>query len=116
MKIGNIKYAIKGIWLCLKNESNFRIHIAAAILATIAGFYFEISTTEWLIQTLCIGLIFFAEAVNTAIEELVNKISPEWNAHAGKIKDIASGAVLLISIFVFICGTIIYWSKVAALL
>jgi diacylglycerol kinase (ATP) len=115
MKIGNVKYAVKGIWFCLKNETNFRIHIGAGILATSAGFYFSISYTEWLVQTLCIGLIIFAEAVNTAIEQLVNMVSPEWRTQAGIVKDVASGAVLLISIFVLICGIMIYSERVLGL-
>lgn len=111
MKLFNIKYALKGIQICLKNESNFRIHIAAGAVATFAGYYYKISETEWIIQTLCIGLIIFAEAVNTAIEELVDLVSPDWNKQAGIVKDVASGAVLLLSIFVLICGVIIYWGK-----
>jgi len=112
MKLFNIKFAVKGIQICLKNESNFRIHIVGGILTTIAGFYFDISSTEWMIQLIGIGLIMSAEAMNTAIEEVVNFISPDWNKQAGVIKDIASGAVLLISIFVIICGGIIYWDKI----
>ena len=112
MKFFNIKYAIKGIQICLKNESNFRVHIAGAIIATIAGFNFNISSTEWMIQLIGIGLIMSAEAMNTAIEEVVNFISPDWHKQAGIIKDVASGAVLLISIFVIICAGIIYWNKI----
>ena len=112
MKVFNIKFAVKGIWFCLKNESNFRMHIAAGILATIAGFYYDLSTTEWMIQLLCIGLVLSAEAMNTSIEELVNLVSPDWHKQAGAVKDIASGAVLLISIFVLICGGVIYWDKI----
>jgi diacylglycerol kinase (ATP) len=115
MKVGNIKFAVKGIWFCLKNETNFRIHIAAAVLTTIAGFYFDISKNEWLAQTICVGLVITSEAINTAIEQLVNLVSPEWNKTAGIVKDVASGAVLLISIFAVICGVIIYGEKVVAL-
>ena len=112
MKVFNIKYAVKGFWFCLKNESNFRMHIAAGILATIAGFYYDLSNTEWMIQLLCIGLVLSAEAMNTAIEELVNLVSPDWHKQAGVVKDVASGAVLLISTFVLICGVFIYWDKI----
>ena len=112
MKLFNIKFALKGIQICLKNESNFRVHIVGGVLATIAGFYFKISETEWMIQLIGIGLIISAEAMNTAIEELVDLVSPDWNTQAGIVKDVASGAVLIISIFVLICGGIIYWDKI----
>jgi diacylglycerol kinase len=115
MKIGNIKYAVKGIWFCLKNETNFRIHIAAAIATTISGFYFDISKNEWLAQTICVGLVIMSEAINTAIEQLVNMVSPEWRTQAGVVKDVASGAVLLISIFVLICGILIYGERIVGM-
>lgn len=89
MKFFNIKYAIKGIRTCLKEESNFRIHVLAGVLITLAGYYYNISKEEWLIQTLCVGLIIFAETVNTAIENLVDLVSPEWNEKAGKVKDLS---------------------------
>ena len=76
------------------------------------GFYFEISSTEWLVQCICIGIVMGAEGLNTAIEKLADFIQPEFDEKIGRIKDISAGAVLLVSIISVIVGCIIYFPKV----
>ena len=83
-----------------------------AALLTIAGFYFNISKTEWLVQILAIGLVISIEGVNTAIEEVANFIHPEFHSKIGFIKDIAAGAVFIAAFFASIAGLIIYLPKV----
>lgn len=83
-----------------------------AALLTIAGFYFNISKTEWLAQILAIGLVISIEGVNTAIEEVANFIHPEFHSKIGFIKDIAAGAVFIAAFFASIVGLIIYLPKV----
>ena len=83
-----------------------------AALLTIAGFYFNISKTEWLVQILAIGLVISIEGVNTAIEEVANFIHPEFHSKIGFIKDIAAGAVFIAAFFASIVGLIIYLPKV----
>lgn len=101
-------YAAKGIRALIGSERNVWIHCAAIILTTIAGFYFDITKGEWTAVVLCFGLVLAAEAFNTAIEKLVDLVSPEWNLPAGKIKDIAAGAVLICAIVAAIVGAIIF--------
>lgn len=104
-------YAFKGIRFAW-SERHFRFHVAAAILVCLAGFYFEISPMEWMIQLLLIALVLGAEAFNTAIEEFVDWTSKEPHPTAGKIKDLAAGAVLIISIIAAIVGCLIYLPKI----
>jgi len=66
-RILSFKYAFRGIVYLLKTQHNAWIHSLAAIFVIVAGFYFSVSTTEWMILTLTIGTVFMAEAVNTAI-------------------------------------------------
>ncbi|MCC6817726.1 MAG: diacylglycerol kinase family protein [Bacteroidia bacterium] len=101
-------YAFKGfafIW----RERNFKLHVLSASLALILGFYFSVTKIEWMAILLCIGGVMSLEIVNTAIENIVNKISPEYNETAGKIKDLSAAAVLVFSIASFIIGCIIFW-------
>lgn len=100
-------YAFKGIGFALK-ERNFKIHILAAIIVLVFGFYLKISNDEWVTVLLCIGGVMSLEIINTAIELLVDKISPERNETAGKIKDLAAGAVLIFSIISAIIGLLIF--------
>lgn len=59
-------------------------------------------------MTLCIGMVIAAELFNSAIEKLVDIVSPEWNPLAGKVKDIAAGAVLVCAIVAGITGLIVF--------
>ncbi len=101
-------YALRGIVTALKSERNLRFHIFAAISVTIAGFVFDISQIDWMMQTIAIGLVITAELMNTAIEYLTDLVSPEKNDIAGKVKDIAAGAVLISAIVALVLGLIIY--------
>ena len=104
----SFKYAFKGIFLLLKNEHNAWIHALAAILAIGLGFYFEIYRNEWIAVVFLIGFVFSSEAFNSAIELLVDKISPDYNETAGNIKDLAAGAVLFAAIAAAIAGFVIF--------
>ncbi len=104
-------YAFKGIWTVFKSEPNMKIHLFVAVLVIICGFVFSISLVEWLFCILCFGLVMGAEMINTAIENIVNLVSPEQNKLAGKAKDIAAGAVLVCAIISAIIGLIIFIPK-----
>ncbi|MDL2306292.1 diacylglycerol kinase family protein [Bacteroides sp. OttesenSCG-928-D19] len=107
-RIESFKYAGIGIWKLIANEHNAWIHCTAVIVVTIAGFYFGINKYEWIIVTGCFGLVLAAEAINTAIEKLVDMVSPDKHPLAADVKDIAAGAVLLCAIASAIIGGIIF--------
>ncbi|HTH30540.1 MAG TPA: diacylglycerol kinase family protein, partial [Lacibacter sp.] len=94
------------------SEVNMRIHVAEAVLACIAGFYFNLSAVEWTIIILCIVLVISFELINTAIEELCNMIHPEQHPVIKKIKDISAGAVLLAATGSVIAALIIFLPKI----
>ena len=108
-------FAFKGIQEVWK-ERNFKLHIISTFVAILMGFVFNISSIEWIIVLFCIGLVLSMELVNTAIEEIVNFISPEYHVKAGKIKDLAAAAVLIASIAVFIIALIIFIPHLSILL
>ena len=91
-------YAFRGILRCIREERNFRFHIVAAVYVSVVSPAFLQSRAEGALLAVTIGLVLFAEAVNTALERLVNRISPEQHPLAGAAKDIAAGAVLLTAI------------------
>ncbi|MEZ4778696.1 MAG: diacylglycerol kinase family protein [Flavobacteriaceae bacterium] len=110
-RILGFKYAFKGAWMLLKNEASIQVQIVIALLMTGAGFYFEISQTEWIFQTLAIGLVLSIEGVNTAAEEIANFVHPDFHHKIGYIKDVAAGAVFFAAIAAIIVGCIIYIPK-----
>tara|TARA_R110002050_G_scaffold71771_6_gene154375 strand:- start:8733 stop:9101 length:369 start_codon:yes stop_codon:yes gene_type:complete len=111
-RIKSVGYAFKGALLLLKTEASIKIQFILAIMVTVAGFFFNISSNEWIIQLLAIGLVMSIEGINTAIEEIANFIHPEHHSKIGLIKDIAAGAVFIASLFAIAIGLIIYIPKI----
>jgi diacylglycerol kinase (ATP) len=107
-RIKSFGYAFKGIASLLKKEHNAWIHCLAIVVVTSLGFYFHITSTEWCIVLLCFGMVLAAEGFNTAIERLVDLVSPERHPVAGDVKDVAAGAVLICAIAAAIIGCIIF--------
>lgn len=112
----SFRYAFQGIKTLFKSEHNAWIHLTAAVLVIFCGFELEISATEWCIVVICIGAVTMAEAFNTAIEAIADKVSPEYNPLIGKAKDVAAGGVLLMAIGAAACGLIIFLPKILALI
>lgn len=115
-RIKSFKYAFRGIGIALKGQHNFRIHLIAAILVIAGAFLLDISNNEWLTIIFAIGLVFSAEIINTAIEELVDFVSPDVHPDAARIKDLAAGAVLVCAFTAAIIGLIIFLPKIIDLL
>ena len=111
-RIKSFLYAYKGFLYALKTQANFQIQIIVLVISMAAGFYFNIGTLEWLVLLLAIGIVISAELFNTAIEKILDFISPEYNKQAGLMKDIAAGAVLFSSIMAAIIGIIIFVPKI----
>ena len=78
---------------------------------TIAGFYFEITAIEWMLQIFAIGLVISIEGLNTAIEEMANFVHPNFNKKIGVIKDVAAGAVFFAALTAVVIGCFIYFPK-----
>jgi len=111
-RVLSFKYAFQGIFTALKSQHNFQIHIIAAVIVIAAGFILDVSKMEWIILTLCIATVIAAELFNSSIEELTDMVSPEKNEKAGKVKDIAAGAVLVTAIAAAIIGLLIFLPKI----
>lgn len=111
-RLKSVGYAFKGLVYLLKTEASIKIQVFCAIAITLAGFYFDISKTEWLIQILCIGLVMSLEGMNTAIESIADFIHPERHEAIGKIKDIAAGGVFIAAICSAIVASVIYIPKI----
>ena len=114
-QLKSFTFAWKGILTCAGHEQNITFHLIAAIAVVAAGFFFNITHTEWMVVMLCIGTVISAELFNSAIERLVDLVSPEWQKIAGEVKDIAAGAVLVTAIAAAIVGLIVFLPYVIAL-
>lgn len=111
-RLKSVGYALKGAWLLVRTEASIQIQFVIALGVTAAGFYFGISTQEWMAQLLAIGLVMGVEGVNTAIEKLADVVQPEQDPRIGFLKDVSAGAVLITSILAVIVGLLIYVPKI----
>ncbi len=101
-------YAIQGLRATAKTENNFRFHLLATVVVVAGGLWAKLSRTEWCLIVLCIGLVVCCEIMNTAIEKLVDFVSPHRHPKAGAIKDIAAGAVLVACGIAVVIGLIVF--------
>ena len=110
-----VKFACNGWLQFFAKETNGQIQLFVAILVCIAGWFLQISQTEWMIVLGCIALVLSLEMVNSAIEKLCDHLHPEFHKQIGIVKDIAAGAVLWASFISVITGLIIFLPKVIGL-
>lgn len=112
-KLANsFKYAFQGLISSFKTERNMKIHILIMLLVIIAGIILKISTMDWIICAILFGIVISAELFNTAIETIVDMITPFRDPKAKLAKDISAGAVLVLAITSIIVGLIIFIPKI----
>ena len=93
----NAIYAIEGILVLLK-ERAFQLELLFIIPLLISLFFLNLTPLQKSIMAGSLIIILIAEALNTAVENVVDLVTAEWHILAKKAKDTASAAVLL-SIF-----------------
>ncbi|MBP6549561.1 MAG: diacylglycerol kinase family protein [Flavobacterium sp.] len=110
-RLKSVTFAVKGAVKLITTEHSVMVQFSIGILMSIAGFYCNITQTEWLFQTLAIGFVMSIEGLNTAVEKIADFIHPNYHKRIGFIKDIAAGAVLFAAITAIAIGLIIYVPK-----
>lgn len=112
----SLDFAITGIVTSFKEERNMKKHLLSAILAIGCGFIFQITMVEWLFLLLSIFLVICFEIINSAIENVVDLATDyHFSMLAKNAKDMAAGAVLLMSCYALITGLFIFVPKIWAL-
>lgn len=107
----SIGFAFKGMIKLITTEHSVMVQFSLGILLTMAGFYFDISATEWMFQILAIGFVLAIEGLNTAVEKIADFIHPDYHERIGFIKDIAAGAVFFAALTAITIGLTIYVPK-----
>ncbi|MGF7216522.1 diacylglycerol kinase (ATP) [Spirosoma lacussanchae] len=105
--VRSFRFAGQGILDLFRFENNARVHLLLAGLVVGAGLWLQLSRTEWAIIVTQIGLVWAAEAVNTAIEKLCDLVSPGYHPQIKAVKDLSSGAVLILAITAVVVGVLI---------
>lgn len=101
-------FALQGFRYTLATERNIRVMLGGAALAVVMGLVLQLDLVSWAIVLLCIGCVLAAELMNTAIETVVDLVSPEYHPLAGHAKDIAAAAVYVLSFLVAVVGVCVF--------
>ena len=107
-RINSFIFAFQGLRTLLSTQANARIHLGATICVIVLGFVFHVSRAEWAILALAIGLVWTAEALNTAVEFLADRVAPEQHELIRKAKDTAAAGVLAGAISAAAAGLLIF--------
>ncbi len=114
-RLKSIGFAVKGAYKLVTTEHSIMVQTFLGVCTVIAGFYFNITQTEWLFQTLATGLILSIEGLNTAVEKTADFIHPDFSRRIGFIKDIAAGSVFFAAMSALAIWGIIYLPRILEL-
>ncbi len=109
-------FAYAGLRHAFLTQINFRVHCAAVIAVSILAIWLHASAAEIAVLALAAGSVITTELINTAIEAIVDKTSPEHHELARVAKDCAAGAVLAAALGAAVAGLFILGPKLVALL
>lgn len=104
-----------GVVHALRTQRNMKIHAAVAVVAVALGLAFGIEPAEWAAIIVCIGTVFAAECLNTAIEAVVDLVSPGYHELARHAKDCAAGAVFVCAVAAVAVAAAVFLPRIAAL-
>ena len=108
-KLGSsFRHACRGLSLLFRSQRNARIHLGVSICVLAGGILADISNIEWSMLVFAIGLVISAEALNTAIEILSDRITLESDPAIGRAKDVAAGAVLAAAACSIVLGLLVF--------
>ena len=101
-------FAMQGFRTAVATERNIKVMLAVGAFAVVCGIFLQLDLLSWAIVILCCAVVIMAELVNTAIETIVDLVSPEFHPLAGRAKDIAAAAVWFLSALVAVVGLLVF--------
>ncbi|SHK79729.1 diacylglycerol kinase family protein [Desulforamulus aeronauticus] len=105
-------FALAGIWYVVRTQKNMKVHFTAALLAVVVSLFLCLSPLEWGLVFSAIFMVLLTECINTAIEAVVDLISPKFHPLAKIAKDCAAGAVLLAAVYSLAVAGLVLLPKV----
>lgn len=115
-RLRSFNYAFRGMGIFFQLGGNLYLHLGAAVAVVGAGFYFYLQPWEWVAVVVAMGFVLAAECFNTALEEVVNLVSPDFHPVAGRAKDLSAAAVLISAAMAAVVGIIVFLPHIWALL
>ncbi len=115
-RLKSFGYAFQGIRTLIVTQPHAQLHLLATIIVVTGGILVGLRRWEWMAIMLCIGMVWMAEALNTALEFLADEVSLEQRERIGKAKDVAAGGVLIVAIISVVIAALVFWNHFARLM
>jgi diacylglycerol kinase (ATP) len=116
-RLRSFHYAFEGWWYVLRSQRNAWIHAVITVAVIALAWWLRLSRQDWAVLILIITAVWMAEFMNTALETIVNLVSPDFHPLAKIAKDVGSAAVLVGAVGAVLIGLLILgpplWTKLA---
>lgn len=109
-------HAFDGLKILFSTQTNARIHLSITLLVILIGALLRLNILEWVIIVFLVGIVLFAETINTSIERIIDLVSPDYHIFAKQAKDLGAAGVLITAITAAIIGLLIFIPKLLLLL
>jgi diacylglycerol kinase (ATP) len=106
-RLRSFRYAFAGWWFVIRTQRNAWIHAVASGMVVILGFWLRLSSRDWAMIVLAIGMVWTSEFLNTALEAVVDLASPQHHHLARVGKDVGAAAVLIAAVSSALIGFLI---------
>ncbi len=107
-------FALQGFRFAVSTERNIKVMLGGGAFAVAMGLLLQIDLISWAIILLCCGCVLAAELMNTAVETIVDLVSPEYHPLAGHAKDVAAAAVYVLSFLVALVGICVFANAIVS--
>jgi diacylglycerol kinase len=106
-------FALRGV-AALAREPHARIHFATALAVAALAAWLRVPPGEAALLALAVGLVLAAEALNSALEALADRVAPDRHPLVARAKDIAAGGVLLAALAAAVAGLLVLGPRLLA--
>lgn len=107
----SFRFAFEGVLVAFKKGKNFRIQVFLGTVAGVIAYFFNFTLVEWAILAITISLVLILELINTALESVVDIVSPEVRNEAKIAKDVAAASVLIASLAALLIAALLFLPK-----
>jgi diacylglycerol kinase (ATP) len=104
-------WSYKGLRAGWTFEASFRLEVYLSIIFFPLGLWVGNGASEKALLCGSVLLVLSAELLNSAVEAVVDKVSPEFHELAGRAKDMGSAAVFLLMVNVLLCWILVLWQR-----
>jgi diacylglycerol kinase (ATP) len=107
-RLASVRYALRGLGALLRHEPNARLHLVATVVVVALGVVVRLAPLEWCAVAVAIGMVWMAEALNTAVEALCDLVHPDPHPLVARAKDVAAAGVLCAALGAATIGVLVF--------